>query len=59
MDDNTRRIYEKYDINTEERELENRDIFNKRMNYADAHRNPLRKMSASVLRNAVDEELED
>jgi 4-hydroxythreonine-4-phosphate dehydrogenase len=35
------------------------DIFNKRMNYADAHRNPLRKMSASVLRNAVDEELED
>lgn len=31
MDDNTRRIYEKYDINPEERELENRDIFNKRM----------------------------
>lgn len=35
------------------------DIYNKRMNYADSHRNPLRKMSASVLRNAVDEELED
>lgn len=31
MDDNTRRIYEKYGINPEERELENRDIFNKRM----------------------------
>jgi 4-hydroxythreonine-4-phosphate dehydrogenase len=35
------------------------DIFNKRMHYADAHRNPLRKMSAAVLRNAVDEEIED
>lgn len=31
MDDNTRGIYEKYGINPEERELENRDIFNKRM----------------------------
>jgi 4-hydroxy-L-threonine phosphate dehydrogenase PdxA len=33
------------------------DILGKRMGYLDAHRNPLRKMSASVLRNAVDEEI--
>jgi hypothetical protein len=31
MDDNTRRIYEKYGINPEEREKENQEIFNKRM----------------------------
>lgn len=31
MDDNTRRIYEKYGINPGERELENRNIFNKRI----------------------------
>jgi hypothetical protein len=31
MDDNTRRIYEKYGINPKKRELENRDVFNKQM----------------------------
>lgn len=35
------------------------DILAKRAGYADAHRNPLRKMSATVLRNAVDEAIED
>jgi 4-hydroxythreonine-4-phosphate dehydrogenase len=35
------------------------DIFNKRMGYAEAHRNPLRKMSAAVLSNAVDERIEE
>lgn len=31
MDDNTRRIYEKYGINPEEREIENKEIINKKM----------------------------
>ncbi|MFN5642473.1 MAG: 4-hydroxythreonine-4-phosphate dehydrogenase PdxA [Sphingobacteriales bacterium] len=35
------------------------DIIAKRSGYAEAHRDPLRKMSASVLRNAVDETIED
>jgi 4-hydroxythreonine-4-phosphate dehydrogenase len=35
------------------------DIFNKRMGYEEAHRNPLRKMSAAVLSNAVDERIEE
>lgn len=35
------------------------DIIAKRNGYAEAHRNPLRKMSAAVLRNAVDETIED
>jgi len=35
------------------------DIFNQRMGYAEAHRNPLRKMSAAVLSNAVDERIEE
>ncbi|MFZ9661580.1 MAG: 4-hydroxythreonine-4-phosphate dehydrogenase PdxA [Chitinophagaceae bacterium] len=35
------------------------DIYNKRMGYEDSHRNPLRKMSATVLRNAVDEKIEE
>lgn len=35
------------------------DIIAKRNGYAEAHRNPLRKMSAAVLRNAVDEAIED
>ncbi len=35
------------------------DIHAKRMGYQDAHRNPLRKMSSSVLRNAVDEKIEE
>jgi len=35
------------------------DIYGKRMGYLDAHRNPLRKMSAAVLRNAVDESIEE
>lgn len=35
------------------------DIIAKRSGYAEAHRNPLRKMSAAVLRNAVDETIED
>ncbi len=35
------------------------DIHAKRSGYQDAHRNPLRKMSAAVLRNAVDEEISE
>ena len=35
------------------------DIIAKRNGYAESHRNPLRKMSAAVLRNAVDETIED
>lgn len=35
------------------------DILAKRSGYAEAHRSPLRKMSAAVLRNAVDEKIED
>lgn len=35
------------------------DIIAKRSGYAEIHRNPLRKMSAAVLRNAVDETIED
>jgi 4-hydroxythreonine-4-phosphate dehydrogenase len=35
------------------------DIYAKRTGYQDAHRNPLRKMSAAVLRNAVDEEISE
>lgn len=33
------------------------DIYAQRMGYMEARRNPLRKMSATVLRNAVDEEI--
>lgn len=35
------------------------DIIANRSGYAEAHRNPLRKMSANVLRNAVDEKIEE
>lgn len=35
------------------------DIHAKRTGYQDAHRSPLRKMSAAVLRNAVDEEISE
>jgi 4-hydroxythreonine-4-phosphate dehydrogenase len=33
------------------------DILSKRSGYMEAHRNPLRRMSSAVLRNAVDEEI--
>jgi 4-hydroxythreonine-4-phosphate dehydrogenase len=35
------------------------DILAKRAGYADVHRNPLRKVSSSVFRNAVDERIEE
>jgi 4-hydroxythreonine-4-phosphate dehydrogenase len=35
------------------------DILAKRSGYAQAHRNPLRKMSTAVLRNAVDEKIDE
>jgi 4-hydroxythreonine-4-phosphate dehydrogenase len=35
------------------------DIYNKRMGYADARRNPIRKVAAQVVANAVDEKIED
>lgn len=35
------------------------DIYGKRTGYAEAHRNPLRKMSGGLLRNAVDERIEE
>jgi 4-hydroxythreonine-4-phosphate dehydrogenase len=35
------------------------DIFNKRMGYADARRNPIRKVAAQVVANAVDEKIDE
>ncbi|MEY4661314.1 MAG: 4-hydroxythreonine-4-phosphate dehydrogenase PdxA, partial [Bacteroidota bacterium] len=35
------------------------DIYNTRMGYAEMRKNPLRKMSAHVVANAVDEKIED
>jgi 4-hydroxythreonine-4-phosphate dehydrogenase len=35
------------------------DIFNKRMGYAEARRNPIRKVAAQVVANAVDERIEE
>jgi 4-hydroxythreonine-4-phosphate dehydrogenase len=35
------------------------DIYNKRMGYADARRNPIRKVAAQVVANAVDEKIDD
>lgn len=35
------------------------DIINKRMGYADMRRNPLKKMSARMIANAVDEKIEE
>jgi 4-hydroxythreonine-4-phosphate dehydrogenase len=35
------------------------DIYNQRMGYAEARRNPIRKVAAQVVANAVDEKIED
>jgi len=35
------------------------DIYNQRMGYAEARRNPMRKVAAQVVANAVDEKIED
>ncbi|MCU0381988.1 MAG: 4-hydroxythreonine-4-phosphate dehydrogenase PdxA, partial [Chitinophagaceae bacterium] len=35
------------------------DIYNKRMGYAEVRRNPIRKVAAQVVANAVDEKIED
>ena len=35
------------------------DIINRRMGYAERNRNPLRKISARMLANAVDERIEE